>query len=168
VLDYCQTILEKECRVGRAALTPFEAECYLLYRSVSELENGGLSGLLYNISPDWDYLAELAEVLEKKGELQLAALVREAHSIVVSGPTDFRGTWSGWLDLADPDEKLQRIGDSLFPKHSLFWRHLEGAVPKRSKGVMLYLLPLDVSAQGDSRMAWRASCGWNFRGRSTM
>jgi hypothetical protein len=131
VPDYCQTILEKECRVGRAALTPSEVECYLLYRSVMELENGGLSGLLYNISPDWGYLAALAEVLEKKGEPQLAALIREAYSIAVSGPTDFRGTWRGWLNLADPDEKLQQIGNSLFPKYSLFWSHLESAVPKK-------------------------------------
>ena len=81
MVDYWQTIIEKESRVGRTALSSSESECYLLYRSVCEFENGGLSGLLYNISPDWEYFVALADLLKRKGEFEFGTLIQEVHSI---------------------------------------------------------------------------------------
>ena len=131
MIDYCQSVLEKECRQGRASLDPIESECFLLYRFVCEYENGGLSGLLYNISPDWEYLVSLASVLRKKDDPTLASLIEEAHAVVASGPSDYQGTWSGWLDLADPKKKLPKIDDAISPKYSVIWRHLKGIIPKK-------------------------------------
>ena len=118
-------ILLREAQLGRAALSATEKRVYLLYRTICELENGGLSGLLYNVSPDWDYLSELSQLLSELGESELAQYFREAETICRLGPSGFRGTWSGWLAVTDPENRLDRISDSIWDTQEQLWDRLD-------------------------------------------
>ena len=84
-IDTAQAILERECRDGRVSLTPLELDTFHVYRFLCEFENGGLSGLLYNISPEFVELQSLSSVVRRLGRADLASLLDSVFGSQVPG-----------------------------------------------------------------------------------
>ena len=123
-LDQAQNILERECRDGRVSLTPREQDTFHVYRFLCEFENGGLSGLLYNLSPDFVDLQSLSSVVRRLGRADLATLFDSAFDIVSRGPTDFRGTWSGWLSVTDSEQRIPNLDERISACYEILWDDL--------------------------------------------
>ena len=123
-IGYAQTILERECRDGRSSLTPQELDTFHVYRFLCEFENGGLSGLLYNLSPEFVDLQNLTLVVRRQGRLDLAMLLDSVFDIASRGPTDFQGTWDGWLAVADPEQRIPDLGERISGCYELLWDDL--------------------------------------------
>ena len=125
MIGTCSEVLEREAKLGRAALDESSATIFHVYRFLCEYENGGLSGFLYNISPEWDDLSSLSEIAARLNHPELAASISEVESVARSAPEDFKGTWSGWLEVTDPANRLAEIEDTISEHYQDLWDDLE-------------------------------------------
>ena len=125
MIDTCQDVLEREAMSGRGALDEKSTRIFHVYRFLCDYENGGLSGFLYNISPRWDDLGDLRTIADKLNHPELATALAEVSEIVRSGPEDHRGTWSEWLELADPADRLTPLDQAICDHYGSLWDDLE-------------------------------------------
>jgi hypothetical protein len=83
-----------------ARLAPNERIIYRVNVFLCDLEMGGLSGFLYNISPtdggNWSALRETAEAIETVGHLGCAATLRDLAERLERLPS-FSTTWGAFL-----------------------------------------------------------------------
>jgi hypothetical protein len=83
-----------------ARLAPNERIIYRVNVFLCDLEMGGLSGFLYNVSPtdggSWSDLRETAEAIETVGHLGCAATLRDLAERLERLPS-FSTTWDAFL-----------------------------------------------------------------------
>ena len=125
MIDTCQDVLEREAKSGRGALDEKSTRIFHIYRFLSDFENGGLSGFLYNLSLGWDDLRELQTMADRLNHPELATALAEVLEIVRRGPEDHRGTWSEWLQFADPTDRLTSLDQTIFDHYGSLWDDLE-------------------------------------------
>ena len=123
-LDLAQSILERECRDGRDSLSPQEIDIFHVYRFLCEFENGGLSGLLYNLSPEFAELQSLSSVVRRLCRDDLATLLDSVFDVASRGPADFHGTWSDWLSVADPEQRIPDLDERISGCYEALWDDL--------------------------------------------
>ena len=105
-------------------LTPRERLIWSVGTFATDLEMGGLSGFLYNVSPDagevqgdWTRLRELVAGLELIGAMSTARVLADLLPRLEASATD-DGTWGGFLEarsleLDDLEPELETY-DELF------------------------------------------------------
>jgi hypothetical protein len=80
-----------------AGLTAAERIVYRVNVFLVDVEMGGLSGFLYNISPSsgrrWSDLRETAEAVESVGHVRTAALLRDLAARLEALPSGGTTTW---------------------------------------------------------------------------
>ncbi|MGJ8725017.1 MAG: DMP19 family protein [Roseibacillus sp.] len=125
MLDTCQEVLELEANSGREALDEEATRIFHVYRFLCEFENGGLSGFLYNISPAWDDLVALENILTKLNKDVLAKAVKRIEEITRSAPVGYCGTWDDWMTLTDPQSVIPEQDRIIFENYEVLWDELE-------------------------------------------
>ena len=97
---------------GLDDLTVDEQTVYLCYDFICQFGNGGLSGYGYNV--DAAERSGLVAALRRIGALQCADLMHRANYILNTpvSPNDAK-TWEQFLQIADPNNELDQIHDSL-------------------------------------------------------
>ncbi|NWK57647.1 hypothetical protein HW115_18665 [Verrucomicrobiaceae bacterium N1E253] len=125
MIDTCEKILDREIKSGRSSLDDESKRVFHLYRFLSYYENGGISGLLYNLSPAWNDLSELASITADLNHLALSKAVEGVHRLVSRGPEEYKGTWEGWINLTDPNGDLDKYDSQIFDLYEVLWHDLE-------------------------------------------
>ena len=109
-IEVWNQVWEKCNSVKPEDLSHSEQTIYHVSRFLIEIENKGLSGFLYNISPNWQNLTSLKKELERIECFKAATEVRQLFTIVPGPPESNEAeTWGGFLALADPDKSIDRI-----------------------------------------------------------
>ncbi len=105
--DTWVAIAQKVAKSGLANLTPEELVVYRVFVFVSELEMGGPSGALYNLSPasgkgqhQWLDLRRTAELLAAIGDRESAGLLLEAADALEKIPEPLPSTWEEAMEAA--------------------------------------------------------------------
>lgn len=125
MIDTCQAILELEVKSGREALDGKSLMIFQVYRFLCDYENGGLSGYLYNLSPEWGDISELATIATTLKHPELADALTKVTEIARRGPSDYEGTWDGWLSQADPANELDKHDETISGRYNDLWDDLE-------------------------------------------
>lgn len=126
-VDIWNAVIEKASAAGMGALAPAEKTIYRVNRFIAEFVGGGLSGFLYNISPDWTAVADLRDEVRKIGADDIG-LILEDVIVILSRPgtSEVREeTWAQFLGRIDPDGELRLIEERLEDADSILWDHLE-------------------------------------------
>lgn len=121
-------VLDKASEAGVASLSAREKEIYHLNRLVVELENGGLTGLLYNMSPGtgesgWSELHATIAALQSAGETKAALVLGRIAATVESLPRGSAGTWGDWI--APAESRLSQLESELDIATARVWEKLE-------------------------------------------
>jgi hypothetical protein len=126
------SILERAHREGLANLPPvcqtiFRANCYLC-----GIEIGGLSGLLYNLSPDscslqddWSELRQTATALRQMGEQDTAIVLEQCAERLESTSVTETTSWQQRCESAFPNGELDQLESQLLANTGQAWSALE-------------------------------------------
>jgi hypothetical protein len=114
--------MAKEAAVGTHALTPEERAVFLVNRFLVDLENGGLSGALYNGS---EHLQATADSVGAVGDLVSAQVLREAADLLGRASCPTGSTWRQFLATADPDHRVEQWHTQLTSRVGELYAKLE-------------------------------------------
>lgn len=97
--DAWDAVVAKISRDGENSLSPSARTFYMVNRFLVDLDMGGFSGFLYNISPSsgaWQELRALAEAVASAGAPEVAAALHAAARLLEAGSAT-EGTWEAAL-----------------------------------------------------------------------
>ncbi len=107
--DIWVSLAQKVAKAGLGGLMPEELVVYRVFVFVSELEMGGTSGALYNLSPasgrdqhQWLNLRRTAELLAAIGDRESAGLLLEAADALEKIREPLPSTWEEAMEAAKP------------------------------------------------------------------
>ncbi len=117
------SIAEKVAKSGLGSLGPEESIVFRAFTFVTELEMGGASGALYNLSPSsdsdqhqWVDLRAAAELLASIGDRESGQLLVKAADVLENLPEPLGSTW---------EESMESASAQLPPG---FWEVIEARV----------------------------------------
>ena len=84
-----ELVAARVARSGPESLSPAERRFYWVNRSLVDLDVGGLSGFLYNLSPSalgarWDDLRAAADALQESGATGVLAAIRKRGNLTTA------------------------------------------------------------------------------------
>ncbi len=129
-------LLERSEQGGTAQFSPNELAVLRVNIFLIEVETGGLSGLLYNLSPDgdleagWLELKGLRKALSLIGSTASAAVVQRISAILEGKPAAEASSWAQFLVMVDPAEELERFESELLDQVEAIWGELESFTVK--------------------------------------
>lgn len=126
-VDIWNAVLEKASVAGLQALSPSEKTIFHVNRFIVDFTCGGLSSFLFNISPDWSAVIDLASEVRKIGAADIAVLLDRVVVILSqSAASEARNeTWAEFLKRVDPDDELHLVETKLDGADDVLWTHLE-------------------------------------------
>ena len=117
-------IVEKAIKTGLPTLKREEQIIFRAYSFIIEVEMGGVSGALYNLSPKlgsdqhhWIDLRHAAEALATIGDNETAQLLLKAADVLENLPEPPLSTWGGYMESANTQ----------LPEG--FWEIIESRIP---------------------------------------
>lgn len=133
-MEVWNAIIERADAQGEGSLSLKERRIYLVNLFLIELESGGLSGFLYNVSPEadernWERLRDTAEAVRSFGNQHVAEqLVRFANLLEKLPERSAGSTWRDYLLARElTDAILEEAEDDLRKHSGILWDDLEAA-----------------------------------------
>ena len=128
--DIWNRILDREAQSGVAALSLEERRIFYVNRFLLDYENGGLSGFLYNVSPEngteWLELRSTIDAIAFFDRPEVARALEGALNIVErdgpSGPT-----WGAFVSARDAEGQLDVIDREVGRCYADLWEDIERA-----------------------------------------
>lgn len=121
-------VLEKRAADGAESLSPHERVVYAVNSYLIDLENGGLSAVLYNRSPvgggSWGSLLETAVAVRAIGDDETAQILGLCASRLASIVNDYP-SWGELLDVAFSEEQFAALDGAASEKAPAGWTGLE-------------------------------------------
>ena len=120
-------MLAKEAQSGIASLSSQERTIYFVNRFICDFSNGGLTGFLYNLSPEWELLGSFEEEIRRVGCESIAVVIAEVQTVfLIAGKLEERKeTWSAYLARLDPSERLRSLDLKLTGADGELWERLQ-------------------------------------------
>ncbi|MCZ7686504.1 MAG: hypothetical protein M5U28_50240 [Sandaracinaceae bacterium] len=121
-------LLERTTAAGLESLTPVERAVVRVNCFVYAVDNGGLSGFLYNIEgggsePTWSELRAVAEAVRQVGALECAGALVDLAVLVEGSAARAPPTWEALLEsLGTAFERLEQRIEAYVPQ---LWDQLE-------------------------------------------
>ncbi len=127
IVDVWNAVLEKEAQSGVASLSSQERTIYFVNRFICEFSCGGLSGFLYNLSPEWKLLGSFEEEIRRVGCETIAVVIADVRTVFLkaSALEERKETWSAYLARLDPSDRLRALDQKLTGADSELWDKLE-------------------------------------------
>ncbi|HVU17234.1 MAG TPA: DUF4375 domain-containing protein [Candidatus Didemnitutus sp.] len=127
VVDVWNAVLAKEARSGVASLSPNERTIYFVNRFICDFSNGGLSGFLYNLSPEWASLGSFEEEIRRVGCDSIATVIADVRTVFQKAAAleVQKETWSAYLTRLDPTQTLSILNLKLSGADGELWECLE-------------------------------------------
>jgi hypothetical protein len=127
IADVWNAVLAKEAQSGVASLSSHERTIYFVNRFICDFSNGGLSGFLYNLSPEWALLASFEEEIRRVGCDTIATVIADVRTVfqMASELEERKETWSAYLARLDPQERLRSLDLKLTGADGELWDRLE-------------------------------------------
>jgi len=126
--DVWYRIYEKAGAHGPEALTKTERTLYRVNVFLTDFENGGLSGFLYNVSPSqgasWAELRSIAAAVAAVGDADTAAALEDAAVQLEAHPCSEQSTWAAFMLAAMPASDT--LESRLSVRVNSLWERLEG------------------------------------------
>jgi hypothetical protein len=128
-------VIEKETKYGLDALSKKEATIYHVYRFCGDFDNGGLTGFLYNLSPDWNLIHLLQEEMRNIGCPEISNILAKVASLFdcPKASSIKEKTWEEFLVRIDPQNSLDQFCDQLSSCLEDYWGTLEAFTQKNYK-----------------------------------
>lgn len=97
---------------------------YHVNKFLVDYDMEGFSGVLYNLSPDFQRLGTIATCFKEMGDDLTASILVEVRNIMASASSG-APTWAEYLKDIDPDNRLGQIQVKLNAATKHAWGHLE-------------------------------------------
>jgi len=124
VINTWNSIVEKVIQTGLPTLKQEEQSIFRAYSFIIQVEMGGISGALYNLSPrlgsdqhQWIDLRLTAESLVTIGDNETAQLLLKAADVLENLPNSLSPTWGEFMKSVDTQ----------IPEG--FWETIEARIP---------------------------------------
>jgi hypothetical protein len=121
-------VLEKRASSGAESLSVHERVVYAVNSYLVDIENGGLSAVLYNRSPAgggaWATLVETAVAIRAVGDEETAQILSQCASRLAAVINDY-STWGELMDVIFSPEEFSALDGATSERADTGWALLE-------------------------------------------